>query len=113
MEIAPVGHSAAQMPQPLQYSRSTVGGIVRVITASGQYIQQMKQAWRLLLAGVHFSRSNTGFFTRQSPVLPASPTEGVDEAVMWPHGPELFFFMDPRLFKSGHGSRDVSLARGC
>jgi len=39
--MALVGHSSAQMPQPLQYSRSNVGGIVLDMTISGQKSQQM------------------------------------------------------------------------
>ena len=47
--------------------------MVREITQSGQYSQQMKQASVPRLAGVHLSRSMTGRWTRQEPVLPPSP----------------------------------------
>jgi hypothetical protein len=40
MEIALVGHSSAHIPQPLQYSRSTVGWVVFDTTLSGQKSQQ-------------------------------------------------------------------------
>jgi hypothetical protein len=50
--MALVGHSSAQMPQPLQYSRSNRGGIVREMTISGQNSQQIKQASLFLLQGM-------------------------------------------------------------
>ena len=51
MVMALVGHSSAQMPHPLQYSRLIVGGIVREMTISGQNSQQMKQASVIPFAG--------------------------------------------------------------
>jgi hypothetical protein len=51
--MALVGHSSAQIPHPLQYSRSNFGGIVRETTMSGQNSQQMKQASLFLLQGMH------------------------------------------------------------
>jgi hypothetical protein len=51
--MALVGHSSAQMPHPLQYSKSISTGMERLTTASGQYSQQMKQDARLFLKGVH------------------------------------------------------------
>jgi len=50
--IALVGHSSAQMPHPLQYSRLKAGGMVREMTTSGQNSQQMKQDSLFLLQGV-------------------------------------------------------------
>ncbi len=73
MVMALVGHSSAQMPQPLQYSRLMVGGIVREITISGQNSQQMKQASLFLLQGMHRLSFKTGLSTRQEPVRPPSP----------------------------------------
>jgi hypothetical protein len=52
MVMALVGHSSAQMPQPLQYSKLTVGGIVREITTSGQNSQQIKHDSLFLLQGM-------------------------------------------------------------
>jgi hypothetical protein len=76
MVIALVGHSSAQIPHPLQYSRSIIGGIVRVMTISGQKSQHMKQASAFLLQGMQRLLSNTGRSTRQEPVLPPSPAPG-------------------------------------
>jgi hypothetical protein len=73
MVMALVGHSSAQIPQPLQYSRSTRGGIVREITISGQNSQQMKQASLFLLQGMQRLWSSTGRSTLHDPVLPPSP----------------------------------------
>lgn len=73
MVIAFVGHSSAQMPQPLQYSKSITGGIVREITISGQNSQQIKQASLFLLQGMHRLWSMTGRSTRHDPVRPPSP----------------------------------------
>jgi len=50
--MALVGHSSAQMPQPLQYSILICGGMVREITTSGQKSQQIKQASLFLLQGI-------------------------------------------------------------
>jgi len=55
MVIAPVGHTSEHIPQPLQYSRLTVGGTVLVITASGQKVQHLKQDGIPLFAGVHIA----------------------------------------------------------
>ena len=51
-------------------------GIVSGITASGQYIQQRKQAFPPFCYARHFSCTTTGLDVRQSPVLPASPMLG-------------------------------------
>jgi hypothetical protein len=61
------------MPQPLQYSRLIVGGMVREMTMSGQNSQQMKQASLPLLQGMQRFRSMTGRSTLHDPVLPPSP----------------------------------------
>jgi len=68
-----VGHSSAQMPQPLQYSRFTFGGMVLEITTSGQNSQQIKQASLFLLQGIQRLGSCTGRSTRHDPVFPPSP----------------------------------------
>jgi hypothetical protein len=73
MVLALVGHSSAQMPHPLQYSKSTTGGIVRDMTISGQKSQHMKQASAFLLQGMQRLVFNTGRSTLQEPVLPPSP----------------------------------------
>jgi hypothetical protein len=52
MVMALVGHSSAQMPHPLQYSRLIAGGMVREMTISGQNSQHMKQASLFLLQGI-------------------------------------------------------------
>lgn len=77
MSMAPAGHSSAQMPQPLQYSRSMVGGMVLVTTQSGQYNQQLKQPFFLVLTGIHLSLSIIGRRTLHDPVLPPSPGPGL------------------------------------
>jgi hypothetical protein len=46
-------------------------------TQSGQYSQQVKQAFLFCLAGIHLPKSMTGRRTRQEPVLPPSPGPGV------------------------------------
>jgi hypothetical protein len=71
--MALVGHSSAQMPHPLQYSRLIVGGIVREMTTSGQNSQHMKQASVFLLQGMQRLVFNTGRSTLHDPVLPPSP----------------------------------------
>jgi hypothetical protein len=73
MVMALVGHSSAQMPHPLQYSRLIVGGIVREMTISGQNSQQMKQASLFLLQGIQRLWSKTGRSTLHDPVFPPSP----------------------------------------
>lgn len=55
-------------------------GIVFWITASGQYIQQRKQAGFFCLAGVHLLLFITGIRLRHSPVFPASPMAGDDSS---------------------------------
>jgi hypothetical protein len=88
--IAPTGHSSAHISQPLQYSRSIVGGIVRVMTLSGQKSQQVKQAILFVFAGIHLSKSITGRLTRHEPVLPPSPGPGS----LWDfRQPNLSFFI--------------------
>jgi hypothetical protein len=76
MVMALVGHSSAQMPHPLQYSRSIFGGIVLEMTTSGQNNQQMKQASAFLLQGMQRLVFNTGRSTLHDPVLPPSPGPG-------------------------------------
>jgi hypothetical protein len=71
--MALVGHSSAQMPHPLQYSRLIAGGIVREMTTSGQNSQHMKQASVFLLQGMQRLVFNTGRSTLHDPVLPPSP----------------------------------------
>jgi hypothetical protein len=67
-----------------------VGGMVRVMTLSGQNSQQVKQAILSVFAGIHFSRSITGRLTRHEPVLPPSPGPGS----LWDlWQPNLFFFI--------------------
>jgi hypothetical protein len=73
MVMALVGHSSAQMPHPLQYSKSISGGIVREMTTSGQKSQQIKQASVLRLQGIQRLLFNTGRSTLHAPVLPPSP----------------------------------------
>ncbi len=54
-----------------------VGGMVFVTTQSGQYSQQLKQAFFLVFAGIHLSKLIMGRITRQDPVLPPSPGPGL------------------------------------
>jgi len=82
--IAFTGHSSIQIPHPLQYSKSILGGIVRVITASGQNNQQLKHDNLPDFTGMHLSKLMTGFFELQVPVRPASPFTD--------------FCTDPRIF---------------
>ena len=74
--MASTGHSSIQIPHPLQYVKSILGGIVLVITASGQYNQQLKQANFPDFAGMHTFKSIIGFNGDHVPVLPASPITG-------------------------------------
>jgi len=50
------------------------------MTASGQYIQQIKHDDFFCLAGVHLLLFTTGIKLRHSPVLPASPMAGDDSS---------------------------------
>jgi hypothetical protein len=68
IEIAFFGHSFAQIPHPLQKSRSTSRS--SLIAASGQNMAQMPQA-------LHCSLSTTGLKTRQDPVFPEAPLIGL------------------------------------
>ena len=73
-----MGQTAAQMPQPLQYTRSMSGPTLRETHTSGQYTQQ---SWQVILpaftARQASGATSTGRCERQPPVLPASPTLGV------------------------------------
>jgi len=78
MVMACVGHTCAHIPHPLQYSRFISIGTDFLITASGQYSQQIKQDALLRFDGMHLLWSMDGVSVRHSPVFPASPIAGDD-----------------------------------
>jgi hypothetical protein len=74
----------------------------------------MKHEARPVFEGVQILGLITGWFVLQSPVLPASPIAGDDEAVIWP---QFFVFMAflsvvivyPRRLVDNAGGVDIAL----
>jgi len=81
--MAEAGHISAQMPHPLQCSRSMTGPTPCAMHASGQYTQQIWHVTVPCRTARQRSATMTGRALRQSPVLPASPAAGRDIEISW------------------------------
>lgn len=95
--MAFVGHSIAQMPQPLQNRKSISIGLVFLIAISGQNNQQLKQP-------IHFSVIRTGLMALHVPVSPASPSSGTFIGITY----SLFFLFFEVICDAPHSFSPLS-----